>query len=117
RILPGETLGMLLSYVRGGRRVAEAIQPNNFNSTPSGHQAQWVRILDQLKGEIGDDAFHNWLGPVSLESVDSGQVILAAPTRFLRDWVRTHYADRLLALWRMENEKMKRLSIIVAAQS
>jgi chromosomal replication initiation ATPase DnaA len=32
----------------------------------------------------------------------------------LRDWVTSHYADRLLALWQAENEQVKQLSIIVA---
>ncbi|MBV8504411.1 MAG: chromosomal replication initiator protein DnaA, partial [Alphaproteobacteria bacterium] len=39
---------------------------------------------------------------------------IAVPTRFLRDWVATHYADRLLALWRAENEQIKRLLVVVA---
>ena len=67
----------------------------------------------QLKAEVGEDAFRNWLQPMNLEHVDSGQAVIAAPTRFLRDWVATHYADRLLALWRAENEQVKRLSIVV----
>jgi chromosomal replication initiator protein len=35
----------------------------------------------------------------------------------LRDWVATHYADRLLALWRAENQQVKRLSIVVGVPS
>jgi chromosomal replication initiator protein len=72
-------------------------------------------VLDQLKVEIGEDAYRNWLRPVNLDRVDDGQAVIIAPTRFLRDWVTTHYADRLLALWQMENERVTRLSILVAA--
>ena len=57
------------------------------------------------------------LQPMNLERVDGGQAVIAAPTRFLRDWVATHYADRLLALWRAENERVTRLSIVVGAPS
>ncbi len=39
--------------------------------------------------------------------------MVAAPTRFLRNWVATHYADRLLALWRLETPGVDRLSLIV----
>jgi chromosomal replication initiator protein len=35
------------------------------------------------------------------------------PTRFLRNWVATHYADRLLAAWRSENRAVSRVSFIV----
>src|SRR5260370_18277469 len=63
-------------------------------------EAEWLGVLGQLRAEIGEDAFRSWLRPMNLEHVDSGQAVIAAPTRFLRDWVATHYADRLLALWR-----------------
>jgi chromosomal replication initiator protein len=39
--------------------------------------------------------------------------VLSLPTRFLRNWVETHYADRLLALWRAENQSVTRLSLVV----
>src|SRR5260370_35865373 len=72
-------------------------------------EAEWLGVLGQLRAEIGEDAFRSWLRPMNLEHVDSGQAVIAAPTRFLRDWVATHYADRLLALWRGGEEERKGL--------
>jgi len=95
--------------------VAEAVQRNDVDSTASACAGEWIRVLDRLKAEIGEDAYRNWLRPVNLDRVDDGQAVIIAPTRFLRDWVTTHYADRLLALWRMENERVTRLSVLVAA--
>ena len=94
-----------------------AVQKNDADSTASACQGEWIRILGQLKAEVGEDAYRNWLRPINLERVDDGQAVIAAPTRFLRDWVRTHYADRLLALWQAENERMTRVSVVVAAYS
>jgi len=37
------------------------------------------------------------------------------PTRFLRNWVATHYADRILALLRAENPAVHRISFVVDA--
>ena len=95
--------------------MAEAVQRYDVDSTASACAGEWIRVLDQLKVEIGEDAYRNWLRPVNLDRVDGGQAVIIAPTRFLRDWVTTHYADRLLALWQMENERVTRLSILVAA--
>ena len=97
--------------------MAEAalIQRRDTDSITDLCEGEWTRVLSQLKGEIGDDAFRNWLRPINLQRVDSGQAVIAAPTRFLRDWVTTHYADRMLALWRAENERMTRLSIVVGS--
>jgi chromosomal replication initiator protein len=85
--------------------VAQAAQSND---------TEWSRVLGHLKAEIGDAAYRHWLTPMNLEGIDSGQAVITAPTRFLRDWVATHYADRLLALWRAENDRVTRLSIVVA---
>jgi len=40
--------------------------------------------------------------------------VIAVPTRFLRNWVATHYSDRLLTLWRSENAAVRRISFVVA---
>jgi chromosomal replication initiator protein len=97
--------------------VAEAAQFHrcDIDGTAKTCKGEWTRVLGQLKAEVGDDAFRNWLRPMNLQRVDNGQAVIAAPTRFLRDWVATHYADRLLALWRAENERVTRLSIVVGA--
>ena len=101
----------------GGRGVAQAIQQEDATNTTTAREAEWIGVLGQLRAEVGEDAFRNWLQPMNLEHVDSGQAVIAAPTRFLRDWVATHYADRLLALWRAENEAVKRLLVVVGAPS
>jgi chromosomal replication initiator protein len=108
---------VLLSDFLGGGRVAEAIREIDTDKMASASEGEWFRVLGQLKAEIGEEAFRNWLRPMNLARVDDGQVIITAPTRFLRDWVTTHYADRLLALWRAENEQMTRVAIVVGASS
>jgi uncharacterized protein YjbI with pentapeptide repeats len=75
---------------------------------------EWGRVLGKLKAKVGEDAYRNWFRPINLVRVVDGHVIMSAPTRFLRDWVATQYTDRLLALWRAENERVERLSIVVA---
>ncbi|HJU16287.1 MAG TPA: chromosomal replication initiator protein DnaA [Stellaceae bacterium] len=93
----------------------EAVYENHGETVSRASESEWNRVLDHLKGEVGETAFRSWLRPMSVQRVDGGQAVLAAPTRFLRDWVATHYADRLLALWRAENQQVTRLSIVVGA--
>jgi chromosomal replication initiator protein len=50
---------------------------------------------------------------MTVERVAGGEGVVAVPTRFLRNWVATHYADRLLAAWRSENQAVRRVSFIV----
>lgn len=95
--------------------MVEAVYRNHGETVSSTSESEWNRVLNQLKGEVGETAFRSWLRPISVQRVDGDQAVIAAPTRFLRDWVATHYADRLLALWRAENQRVTRLSIVVSA--
>ena len=94
--------------------MAEAVRIRDADTSASACESEWIRVLGHLKAEVGEAAYRSWLRPMSVERVDDGEAIVAAPTRFLRDWVATHYADRLLALWRAENQRVTNLSIVVA---
>src|ERR1700741_4545382 len=99
---------------QGDRGVGETAQITGAHSTVITCEGEWTRILGQLKAEVGEDAYRNWLLPMNLDRVDDGKVIILAPTRLLRDWVTTHYADRLLALWHAENDQVTRVSVVLA---
>jgi len=79
--------------------------------------AAWGRVLGYLKAEVGETAYRSWLQQLRIERIDDGEAVVAAPTRFMRNWVQTHYADRLLQLWRVENPAVDRLSVIVDAKA
>jgi chromosomal replication initiator protein len=52
---------------------------------------------------------------MTLSGLDGDEITLRMPTRFLRDWVRSHYGDRLTALWKSENRGVRRVEIRVGA--
>jgi chromosomal replication initiator protein len=79
--------------------------------------AEWSRVLGNLKDEVGETAYRAWLQSLRVMRIDAGEAVVEAPTRFLRNWVATHYAGRLLALWRRENPAIDRLSLIVDPQA
>jgi len=67
-----------------------------------GHEEAWQRIRAKLRHEYGDATFNSWLQPLRLLRADSGSLLIAAPTRFMSDWVRTHYLGRIAEYWRKE---------------
>ncbi len=75
--------------------------------------AQWARVRGRLQSEVGDVEYRTWLRQMSLGGLDGDEVTVRLPTRFLRDWVRTHYGDRLNALWQAENRQVRRVDIRV----
>jgi len=78
-------------------------------------ETQWARVRGKLRAEFGEVAYRSWLKPLTLAGVDEGEVRIAVPTRFMQDWVRTHYAERLRALWKAENKGVRTVEIVVAA--
>ncbi len=57
----------------------------------------WARIRKNLRESAGARLFEQWLKPIELgESEDSTQVVLTLPSAFTANWVRNHYADRLV---------------------
>jgi chromosomal replication initiator protein len=58
---------------------------------------KWRRIQSRLKAELGDDVFTSWFGRVELEAYDGRVVQVSVPTKFLRNWLQSHYSEKLLA--------------------
>ena len=76
-------------------------------------EGQWSRVRSRLQQEVGEVEYRTWLRQISFGGVDGDEVTVHLPTRFLRDWVRGHYADKLNALWQTENKRIRRVDIRV----
>jgi chromosomal replication initiator protein len=74
---------------------------------------QWARVRGRLRNEVGEAAFRSWLKPLTLLSLREGTVRLAVPTRFMRDWVQSNYAETLSGLWRDESRGALKVEIVV----
>ncbi|MBL8673527.1 MAG: chromosomal replication initiator protein DnaA [Rhodospirillales bacterium] len=76
-------------------------------------ESQWTKVQELLRHEISEKAYSTWLAPLTLGDFREGRLRLALPTRFMRDWVSSHYVDRLRALWQRENTAVRSIEIVV----
>ncbi|MEK9969738.1 MAG: DnaA/Hda family protein, partial [Ferrovibrio sp.] len=95
---------------------------DNQRTTSPGEplDVQWQRVRARLRVSFGDAAFNSWLKPLALADeglARDGDVHLAVPTRFMRDWVANHYSERLREIWRLENADVRRVVIHVRPTS
>jgi len=79
----------------------------------STNQDLWQRVKRQLRSELGDDVFTSWFGRMEFEAVENGAVRLSVPTRFLRSWIQSHYSERVLSKWQLEEPSITRLELSV----
>lgn len=59
--------------------------------------ALWEQCINQLKAELTSAEFNTWILPLQAR-VEGSLLKLLAPNRFVLDWTRTHYAERLREL-------------------
>jgi chromosomal replication initiator protein len=90
----------------GGKAMIEAGSDSLLN-------AQWARVRGRLRAEFGEATFRSWLKPLTLAGRRGQDLRVAVPSRFMRDWVATHYADRIKALWASECPEIRSVEVIV----
>ena len=56
----------------------------------------WQGTLDEAERRIGRDHVEQWMRGTELLALSGGVARVAAPTRFLSDWIERHYAPKLL---------------------
>jgi chromosomal replication initiator protein len=90
--------------------------PSSQPST-SGQTAElWARIRGRLRDEVGEVEYRTWLRQMTLASAQGEEVVILLPTRFLRDWVRSHYGDRLRSMWQAEMASVRTLEFRVVPE-
>jgi len=82
-------------------------------SAPHDLHQQWSQVQHLLRAEFGETAYNTWLAPLSLVGREGDRVVLSVPTRFLRDWIMAHYADRIRALWRRVDPAIAGVAMVV----
>ena len=76
-------------------------------------QESWSRVKGRLRAEVGDDVYTSWFTRMDLEAIEDGTVRLSVPTRFLKSWIQSHYAERVLDCWQAERAQIGRIELIL----
>lgn len=99
------------SHLPGAEAGNEKSEGCLINMTGDDFASQWEQVVIQLRGQLGESTYQNWLRFVSCDGLEGGSVLLSAPTRFKRDWVNTHLGDALLAAWQRVNSQALRVDL------
>src|ERR671930_2455116 len=74
---------------------------------------RWSRVKDRLRAEVGDDVYASWFARMELDGSEGDTVKLSVPTRFLKSWIQSHYAEKVLACWQAEQPDFSRIELTV----
>ena len=56
----------------------------------------WNDVQLKLKEIYGADVYKSWIENVETKGIEQNSLILGVKTRFVRDWIVSHYADKIL---------------------
>ena len=57
----------------------------------------WQQCISSLEGEISEQQLNTWILPLQVEQ-ELNTLKLLAPNRFVMDWVRKNFLDRIREL-------------------
>ena len=73
----------------------------------------WISVCKRLRSELGKDIFTSWFGRMELESIKDGKAFISVPTRFLKNWISSHYLDRITTALCAEYGQIAEISLSI----
>ena len=73
----------------------------------------WKEILSKLKSTFGNDVYESWIKNINLNKEFNHYVVLSVPTRFVRDWIVSRYADKILDEIKIFKKSIQRLEFLI----
>ena len=77
------------------------------------NQLNWNEVLEKFKKTFGNDIYESWLRNINLKKEFNHYVILSAPTRFVRDWIVSRYADKILDIIKIFKKSIQRIEFLI----
>ena len=74
---------------------------------------QWSKVSKELRQELGESSYKSWIEPLELVGVENGVARLNAPSRFVGDWVKRNYHDKIVARLRNDHAGLTQLEFFV----
>lgn len=96
-----------------GRRDGGKVNGANANDEGGKLKERWTKVAHRLRTELGEDLYSSWFARMEPEGRFETTVVVSVPTRFLRNWIQSHYVERLLKLCNEELGTVDRVDIRV----
>ena len=73
----------------------------------------WEDVLNKCKQTFGSDIYDSWIKNIKLKKEFNHYVVLSAPTRFVRDWIVSRYADKILDIIKKFKQSIQRIEFLI----
>ena len=73
----------------------------------------WIVVLTRFQKDFGDDVYESLIKNINLKKEFNHYVILSVPTRFVRDWIVSRYADKILDIIKTYKKSIQRIEFLI----
>ena len=73
----------------------------------------WNEVLEKFQQTFGNDIYESWIKNISLKKEFNHYIILSSPTRFVRDWIVSRYADKILDIIKTYKQSIERIEFLI----
>ena len=84
-----------------------------IHSAKEENQLNWNQILEKFEKTFGTDIYESWIKNINLKKEFNHYVVLSAPTRFVRDWIVSRYADKILDIIKTFKKSIQRIEFLI----
>ena len=98
--------------------MKEVLSKKNSNANPAEeeHLLNWNEVIVKFKITFGNDIYESWIRNIDLKKEFNHYVVLSAPTRFVRDWIVSRYADKVLDIIKTFKQSIQRIEFLIEEQ-
>jgi chromosomal replication initiator protein len=93
--------------------MADILSKKNILSAQEENILDWNEILEKFKKNFGSDVYESWIKNINLKKEYNHYVVLSAPTRFVRDWIVSRYADKILDIIKVSKQSIQRIEFLI----
>ena len=69
----------------------------------------WKLIQSELKLKLGIEVYESWIKKIDFLEEFNNYILLAVPTRFIRDWITSRYLDQILQIVKKHKKQIIRV--------
>ena len=85
--------------------MSKTFTNKNFDKT----DLDWSLIQSDLKAKLGLDIYESWIKKIDFFEEFNNYILLAVPTRFIRDWITSRYLDQILQTIKKHKKEIIRI--------
>tara|TARA_B100001057_G_scaffold152607_1_gene152673 strand:+ start:1467 stop:2885 length:1419 start_codon:yes stop_codon:yes gene_type:complete len=89
---------------------------NKELSLQKSDKLDWNIIQTEMKNKLGIEIYESWLKKINFVEEFNNYILLAVPTRFIRDWITSRYLDQILQTIRSYKKEIIRIEFKIIEQ-